>query len=257
MNTIKLCGGLGNQLFQYAFGKAQMQNGIEVQFDNSWYQTDSAISPLRKYVLDKFQIEVPLGKKHLVKTIHEQGYDAGLLSKDGYNFSGYWQYPAYSENILPELKKELFIKKELFTRQFLCLREKIILDNYSVAVHVRRGDYLQLEGFPVQPLEYYQKAMKKVQGNFYVFSDDPIWCRENFKKAQFIHLNEYLDFELMRLCRHQIISRSSFSWWAAYLNLNYDKIVIAPRQQLECKVRQRAVNRENEIFDPKEWSYVD
>jgi hypothetical protein len=257
MNVIKLCGGLGNQLFQYAFGKAQMINGINVCFDNSWYTTHSSANPLRLYLLDKFQIELKLSNKQPGKTISEKGYDLSLLHKDGYNFNGYWQYPAYSEKILPILRKEYCVRKELFTREFLCLREKIIMDDKSVAIHVRRGDYLYLEGFPSQPFEYYQKAMEKLNGNFYVFSDDMNWCKENFKGVQFIHLNEYFDFELMKLCTHNIASRSSFSWWAAHLNSNPNKVVIIPKQQLECKVRMKAVDKESEVFDPKEWIHAD
>jgi len=94
MNTIKLCGGLGNQLFQYAFGKAQMENGINVCFDNSWYSNLKIKN--RFYALDKFQIDLKLGRRQAGGTVHECGFDRNLLQKDGYNFHGYWQYPAYS-----------------------------------------------------------------------------------------------------------------------------------------------------------------
>jgi hypothetical protein len=253
MNTIKLCGGLGNQLFQYAFGKAQILHGIDVQFDASWYQKFSARNSNRLYILDKFETKIKLGSKQPGRPIIEKGFDINLLQKDGFNFNGYWQYPAYSEKVLSELKNEIVVRKELYTREFLSYREEIMMDSKSIAVHVRRGDYLYLEGFPVQPLEYYTKAIERLNGNVYVFSDDIEWCKENFKGVKFIYLNEYFDFELMRLCKHQIASRSSFSWWAAHLNNNPNKIVIIPKQQIDCPVRKRAVNKELEIFDPKDW----
>jgi hypothetical protein len=249
MNVIKLCGGLGNQLFQYAFGRAQMKYGIDVRFNNSWYRKVTS----RCYVLDKFAIDLKLEEHRLAKTIHERGFDSELLKKDGFNFSGYWQYPAYSKSILPALRKECEVRKEFYIGEFLNVREEIILNPNAIAVHVRRGDYLTLEGFPVLSLKYYLDAMELVKGDYYIFSDDMGWCRENFKGVSFIHFQEYLDFELMRLCQHQICSRSSFSWWAAHLNSNSDKIVIVPKQQLECKIRQRIVNKEFEVYDPKEW----
>jgi hypothetical protein len=197
-------------------------------------------------------MDVPLGLRQN-KSIIEKGYDASLLQKDGFNFNGYWQYPAYSKHILSELRQDIRVKRELFTREFLCYREEIITNPNAVAIHVRRGDYLHLQGFPVQSMEYYSRAMDYLKGDYCVFSDDMQWCRDNFKGVRFIHLNEYFDFELIKLCKHQIISRSSFSWWAAHLNSNENKIVVVPKEQLDCDVRKRITNKELEIFDPIEW----
>ena len=234
MNIIKLCGGLGNQIFQYAFGKAQMSNGIDVQFDKTWFGGKYAQNPLRLYLLDKFRIDVEYSPRH-GKVISEKGFDLELLHKDGFYFSGYWQCPAYSESVIDDLRKELRVKKELYTRAFLDLRQRIILDDFSIGVHVRRGDYTYLNGFPLMPIEYYQKALEIVKGNVYVFSDDMEWCRTKFPGSTQIHLNEYFDFELMKLCKHQVLSRSSFGWWAAHLNTNPDKLVIVPKQQIDIK----------------------
>ena len=105
MNTIKLCGGLGNQLFQYAFGRVQKENGIEVEYDVSWFNGKNAQKPLRTYALDKFTIDVPFIKERIYrKTIIESGFNPSLLQKDGFNFHGYWQYPDYYSNVLPILK---------------------------------------------------------------------------------------------------------------------------------------------------------
>ena len=89
MNTIKVCGGLGNQIFQYAFGKVQMQNGIDVQFDLFWFKSKSAQSPLRLYSLDKFNTNVnetlTPSKRNIIS---EREFDLDLLKKDGHYFSG-------------------------------------------------------------------------------------------------------------------------------------------------------------------------
>lgn len=255
MNVIHLCGGLGNQLFQYAFGRVQKEYGINVVYDAGWYQGKNSKLPARSYILDKFNVDVSFGENSRLEKVMEKGFDLSLLKKDGFNFHGYWQYPDYYNCILPILRKELCVKEEYWTKEALDILDEISMVNDSVSIHVRRGDYLQLPDFPVLSLNYYLQALEqiKVKGNIYVFSDDMEWCRSNFKGVRFIHLNEYLDFELMRWCSNNIISRSSFSWWAAYLNSDSDKIVIAPKQQIENKVRQRAVNRGSEVFDPKEW----
>ena len=255
MNTIKLCGGLGNQLFQYAFGRVQKENGIEVEYDVSWFNGKNAQKPLRTYALDKFTIDVPFIKERIYrKTIIESGFNPSLLQKDGFNFHGYWQYPDYYTNVLPILKSEIHVRQEYYTKEFLRLRTEILLKENTVSIHVRRGDYLQLPDFPVLPLGYYQEALKRVEGDVYIFSDDMDWCSHNFKGVQFVHLNEYLDFELMKLCKHNILSRSSFGWWAAYLNSNPNQIVVVPKQQIKCRVRKEAEKKNGvEVFDPKEW----
>lgn len=256
MNTIKLCGGLGNQFFQYAFGKAQIYNGIDVRFDSVWYRTKSAINPPRFYVLDKFNTYVKLAEGRQGLIYREGDFDLSLLCLDGFYFSGYWQYPEYSKRIISLLRDELRLKQEYYTPEFIALKEKIASDGETVAVHVRRGDYLRVTGFPVMSMEYYQRALERVSGKVYVFSDDIEWCQENFKDATFVHLNECLDFELMRLCTHQVISRSSYGWWAAHLNDNPKKVVVAPKQQLMCVAGKIPVIRKMRLADPKGWIHV-
>lgn len=103
--------------------------------------------------------------------------------------------------------------------------------NYT-AVHVRRGDYLTLSDYHYNlGMDYYNKAMEMLPGKFMIFSDDPNWCKENFKGDN-IHISENreaADLFLMTLCRNVIMANSSFSWWGAYLNDNPEKEVICPK----------------------------
>lgn len=107
-----------------------------------------------------------------------------------------------------------------------------------VSIHVRRGDYVQHSGsFPPITVPYVEQAMNKIRtGKAMVFSDDIPWCKENLN-----HLNtsqcqieysegrgELQDLSLMASCGHHIIANSSFSWWAAYLGHNPDRMVISP-----------------------------
>lgn len=113
----------------------------------------------------------------------------------------------------------------------------------SVAIHVRKGkDYQQRIWYRnTCPSDYYEKAvaeMKRTLDNprFYVFTDNPEWVGENLKNFEYTLVEgnpvagwgSHFDMQLMSLCRHNIISNSTYSWWSAFLNANEDKKVIMP-----------------------------
>jgi hypothetical protein len=109
-------------------------------------------------------------------------------------------------------------------------------------VHVRRGDYLKTNFHGVVSVEYIKQAAKMLKKRFddmqfFVFSDDLPWCKENLKlkKCTYVERDytgdrcEYYP-QLMKRCKHHIISNSTFAWWAAWLNDNPDQHVIAPKR---------------------------
>lgn len=110
-------------------------------------------------------------------------------------------------------------------------------------VHVRRGDYLKYPlHHPTQPIEYYLKAAERIPSNkFLVFSDDPGWCKQNFKDPKFT-INEtsslVSDVRKMISCSNFIIANSSFSWWMAWLSRNANKVVIAPNNWFGPKLSE-------------------
>jgi len=243
MNVIKLCGGLGNQLFQYAFGKAQtMLYETDVYYAMLWYNKKRSVD--RPYILNRFRVNIrtrPFIPGRIIKDPHR--YDFDLLKIDGCNFSGYWQQKEYYINMLPILREEFCVKEELYTKEFLRLRDNIINSN-SVAIHVRRGDLLVNGRDYAQTLDYYNEALRIMRSfkndcKVFVFSDDLPWCKENFKDVTFVSLAEHLDFELMKHCKHFIIANSTFSWWASFLNDNPDKIIIAPNKWRSKQDEQR------------------
>ena len=111
----------------------------------------------------------------------------------------------------------------------------------SVAVHVRRGDYLNFSGLSLPDI-YYQEACSIIEqhcpkAHFYVFSEDVNYVQELFKGREGVTFMEpnrgeksYLDLFLMAQCKHTIIANSTFSWWAAWLNSHPDKLIIKPQK---------------------------
>lgn len=253
MNVIEVCGGLGNQLFQYAFGRAMEEYGTKVKYDITWYDRFHGNRP---YMLDKFNttietVHTPKDRKVFI----EVEFNPSYVQMDGFYFHGYWQSPKYHENVFPKLKEEFTVKKELYTDEFLQLYKKIKKEN-SVAVHVRRGDFLEHHRHYVTSLHYYQNAMQiistlKKNTVFYMFSDDMQWCKENFDGINFVHLEEHLDFELIKACKHHIIPNSTFSLWAAYLT-NSKGTKIAPRQWDKYPTDQK-MRVETKCLLPNDW----
>lgn len=153
-------------------------------------------------------------------------YDINI--NESVDFRGYYQSEKFFSNARDEVI-ELFSFK---TRLIENLTSMYPFIKDTCGIHVRRTDYLsQLDYHPTMPLSYYNEAIKNTNCNrFSVFSDDIEWCKENFKhlNCTFISLQDYEDFILMSFCKDNIISNSTFSWWAAYLNKNQNKKVICP-----------------------------
>jgi hypothetical protein len=146
----------------------------------------------------------------------------------GVELNGFWQSEKYFENAKDEVRKWLKLD---------------FVEGYQdyVSIHVRRGDYVDSnDNFPPVTLKYLNLAMESAYTRtgikkFLVFSDDIQWCKDHLKSVDpFISFefsegrNEWEDLCLMASCGHNIIANSSFSWWAAWLNPNPDKVIISP-----------------------------
>jgi len=245
MIIIKLKGGLGNQLFQYAFGLLlASRRNEELKIDN--HSLGSRTDTYRSYSLDNFNISASPAsdleiKRHqtcflflhkiynkVFKDYHI-GYEEKFLETKSSYIEGFFQSYKYLEPVREQLLKEISLKEDINYE---------IVDN-SVAVHIRRGDYINNKAHFVCDLKYYQNAFKLIKEKianpiFYIFSDDITWAKENLSKEDnliFVSNPEIKDYEeliLMSRCQHNIIANSSFSFWGAWLNQNPDKIVIAP-----------------------------
>ncbi|KAB2641848.1 MAG: alpha-1,2-fucosyltransferase [Verrucomicrobia bacterium] len=154
---------------------------------------------------------------------------------------GYFQSPRYFESITPVLRAELNALIGGAVQLPENLRTRLASSN-SVAVHVRRKDYLNLPIFQVCDQAYYQQSMRQLRerlpaARFFIFSDDPAWCRAEFRDADqevvdsgIAAANPLHELYLMSLASHHIIANSSYSWWAAWLGEKPDQRVMMPQR---------------------------
>ncbi|MES1194972.1 MAG: alpha-1,2-fucosyltransferase, partial [Opitutus sp.] len=253
--VVKLMGGLGNQMFQYAAGLAlARKNGVPLQLDLTFLQdrTPRPHFTLRQYALDIFPLHAggaritdasarPAGLKRVgEKHFHYDSATAGLPG--GVYLDGYWQSPRYFEAVEAEIRQGFALSPALDeTAAVLAAKIK---QAAAVCLHVRRGDMVNdahtASVHGSCSLEYYRTACdllakKFPAAHFFVFSDDPLWCEAQDltggRPCTIVSrpgATEAVDLFLMRQCRHFITANSSFSWWAAYLGEAPDKTVIVP-----------------------------
>jgi hypothetical protein len=235
--SIKLIGGLGNNLFQIACAYAySLKHSKELVLINEkfgithnaldTYKSNilSNITFVKKYDMSKFKVyNEPFFHFQEIPAI-----EGDVL------LNGYFQSEKYFKEYEKEIKELFSYPKECY--ELINEKYKKELERNTCSIHVRRGDYLKLpDHHPVQTINYYMKAIRQMSDDslFLVFSDDITWCRENFPDIEdkfiFIEGNkDYEDLLLMNLCKNSILANSSFSWWGAWLNENYDKKVFTP-----------------------------
>ncbi|WP_223560017.1 alpha-1,2-fucosyltransferase [Chryseobacterium lathyri] len=266
MIYVKISGGLGNQLFQYAFGqyaagilntevKYFSQTRIDnknftkreldiQQFDlpilfeddfdeNLYYRSKGALRSIERKLIQKLPF---LNRKHRVQNVHIHSPEVYINNHCYYD--GYWQNEMYPNYIFKLLKDKIKLdSKSSIKLENLILRIK---NSNSVSIHIRRGDYINIKAnakiFQICTNDYYNRSIKFIKEKvdnpiFFIFTEDKEWARENFKGDEFYFVDGNTAIEdmlLMSMCENQIIANSTFSWWAAWLNSNETKIVIAP-----------------------------
>ena len=246
MKIIIFKGGLGNQMFQYVFfnylkkrnfkkvygyfGRRELagHNGLEIAnvFQNISLPKETFWSKI--IVLTSKLLNKILSRNVVLKD--------DLFHKDDTIYDGYWHNIAFFDSNSANLFN-FNTNLDLINSENL---NKIKISN-SIAIHVRRGDYLSHKNVygDVCSQDYYRKSIgffceKFEDCTFVFFSDDMKWVKENFNMEGSIYIdnnsreNSYLDMFLMSNCKHNIIANSTFSWWGAFLNQNKNKIVIMP-----------------------------
>jgi hypothetical protein len=292
MFVIKLNGGLGNQLFQFAFGRylASLYK-TKVKFDLQ-FNSNGENYTLRELGLTKFKIDLDIASNEEIssykifnnkylsrferkltqqipftnkKVSVEKPFEKIRAFRNNCYYDGYWQSENYFWPIKDIIRKDLTINFDLDEANKNVAQE--ISKTTSISLHVRRGDYLSIESnakiFNLCDLDYYLRAIEIVKEKipnpvFYVFSDDISWTKEVFKDDNFKIVdinpdNPNADMYLMSQCKHNIIANSTFSWWGAWLNTNELKLIIAPKKwYLNNKLNTKCVRN----LIPENWLVI-
>ena len=251
VKIVKLVGGLGHQMFIYAFGLTLIKKyKKDIYFDKTHFKNKHVYTP-RDYELGVFpDLQIKFKKKPRLIPFHKTNeketfvYDENLF-KSHFNehWTGYFQNEKYFADIKQDVCRAFkfpeFDKDDKFNRDWA---KKIKAHKNSVFIHVRRGDYVGLDGWLLKRA-YYRRAVKYIQNHvnnphFFVFSDaDAAYIKKNFHIGcdyEYIGTHNadnnqsFRDMQLMSLCQNAIIANSSFSWWGAWLQKNKNHVVCAP-----------------------------
>ena len=271
MDIVRIRGGLGNQMFEYALVEALRDRGRVVHCNTGYYRKYTSVMPLRIHhvfpnvdlseindtvfneiderwkaiksnpeKLKRFKSR-PEERFFFVEEV-DSLFDNDVFKTKNCTFVGHWQTEKYFSNI----------REKILTAYKFDIREERLyqvgeeLKKGYVSVHIRRGDYVGKILFSnICTLEYYCAAIRYIQNcipdaRFVFFSDDIEWVKQNFKiENSSLYVNDFFedyqdwyDMYLMSCCSHNIIANSTFGWWGAWLNRNRKKIVIAPKRWL-------------------------
>ena len=262
-NNLGNLGRLANQMFQYASLKGVARNrgyDFSIPPQQVFGQHDTLVrsSELNIYnVFDNIKnnnIQVARNPM-LQERTHEFDKELFRSCPDNVDFFGYYQSPKYFEHIKDEIKNDFRFSDEV---ESICNEMyESINGKEIVSLHIRRTDYIVNNNHPLQPMSYYEKALKLFDKNvqILVFSDDPAWCQEQELFADdSIMISEGNDADvdmcLMSKCNYHIIANSSFSWWGAWLG-NSEKVV-APSNWFADSCADKSVK--DMVFG--DWTWV-
>ncbi|CAG1016425.1 GDP-Fuc:beta-D-Gal-1,3-alpha-D-GalNAc-1, 3-alpha-GalNAc-diphosphoundecaprenol alpha-1,2-fucosyltransferase [Anaerolineales bacterium] len=270
MIIVRLMGGLGNQMFQYATGLRLAQSlSVPLKLDLSWFESIPHGVTTREYQLAAFRVSAAVASREDIERsrgklpvnlarlwpFHRRG---GYVKETKFTFhprilsltppvylDGYWQSEKYFADSRDALLQEFRLKNPL-SRERAQIAE-IISISTGVGIHVRRGDYVTNPSAAsfhgICPREYFVEAAAKISEmvlcpHFFIFSDDPEWVSQNLlpqiKPATIVTEDvsdsAQQDLFLMSRCTHFILSNSTFGWWGAWLGQDPSKVIIAPRR---------------------------
>jgi len=234
MITCLLQGGLGNQMFQIAATSALAwrHDGV-ASFDLEKHHLPFQGRKAFNYVENIFRL-VPFVDCPQPTDVYKEPHHhyAEIPYRKNMMLFGYFQSEKYFEDYQEEIRN--LFSPDKTTKEYLLRKYGSELSGDVASIHVRRGDYLKLKDFhPTCTKKYYIDAIALLpeDTNYLIFSDDPTWCTDNFEIQRFTVIEgeeDYIDLYLMSMCKNNIIANSSFSWWAAWLNSNEEKVVVAP-----------------------------
>lgn len=244
--TVRLKGGFGNQLFQFASGSALASHlACPFYVDTAWFSKPNSN---RQYKLpaiglnatsnnftkgqrasNKLVSKVIGSKQHIIEPSNYGYQPFSCKASQQIYMDGYWQSEKYFTDIRTHLLAD--INLELIGKHHNATE---FPSDQTVAVHIRRGDYITQASSQALSIDYVNNAMAEFGNNhdFMFFSDDIGWCKEAFTGNNIVFANnqsDLQDLKQMSEAAHNIIANSTFSWWSAWLNKSTNQRVIAPQ----------------------------
>ncbi len=273
MIGVALAGGLGNQMFEYAFAYSNakrnqttfflMKDGTPIELykyfrleRNVFYRIDkvffntSSFKLIFSHYLRKsfYSVIKALTTRETIHIGNEMVPDEALFSNNKTLYAGYFQSPVYFEQHAADIRRLFEIKENFiadYKKKYKWLQGKTI-----VAIHIRKTDYGDLAHLNLGkkdlslPISYFKKIVDDIydERHQYVFvSDDIAQVEPHFKhlkNAFFSNDSAINDFLHLYFANEVIIANSTFSWWAAYLNKNNDKKVYCPKYFLGYAIKE-------------------
>lgn len=285
---VKLKGGMGNQMFQYAFGRAlevSAKNAgkpITLLFDTTAYTNPLKKDTRRPYMLADLNTHAAIASdtialkarnpygiiSKIIRRVMQELHTGNTVAFDPTLFTppykkyyeGYWQSEKYFVAMAEQMRQEFTLKNSLGTVATAAY-ERIATDPNAVSIFYRRTDYVGHKTFDIGEQDYQRRAIACMRElvpdlRLYVMSDDITWVEKNAdlpKGSVFVSSKDIPPHEEMRLasaCKHNIIPNSTFAWWGAWLNQNAEKIVIAPKNWM------RDASDQYKDITPENWLRV-
>lgn len=269
---VRLMGGLGNQMFQYAAGRSlALRHNVRLKVDTSFFAEEHNGATPRSFELGAFRLSAakqmapmrllrysgvrgrieaairPERYVHVKERHFEFDGELWMCAPKNAYLDGYWQSETYFIEFASVIRKDFDLDMQSTGRvggYFDVIRQV----SQPVCVHVRRGDYVSNPSVAafhgLCSLEYYESAVRRVKqmiadAQLFVFSDDPDWCKSKFlvehRPTIIEGCSAHEDLWLMSKCRHHVIANSSFSWWGAWLGGHDRQVVVAPKRWFEGK----------------------
>ena len=238
MINMTIMGGLGNQLFQWACARnLQEKYGHYIEYDYSFYSGQAwrslHLDDFKNIILNKVDVNYTLGNARINDGFNYDNfirYDLTQTQRK-YHLYGYWQSEKYFKENEDIIRNNLDIDSD--TKYYINNKYPFLDNEKVVSIHIRRTDYVTSNGYhPVQTISYYEQALDQLEyDKVLVFSDDIPWCKQTLKFNNMVFAEDNTnvqDLYIMSMCDDNVVANSSFSWWAAWLNKNVNKKIIAP-----------------------------
>ena len=219
MIVVHLTGGLGNEMFQYAAGRAlAARRGAELVLDPSWFEGEGGgeVGFIRRYELGCFELDARVARvqdvarfprsrvearlrrvlpgRPVLRVLEEPAFGAPMPqivdAPDNTSLRGYWQDPSYFADAEALLRRDFTFRRDVVEKGAATAKEIESSRIPTLAVHVRRGTYLSDPGIRERlgalGEDYFRTAIGTVSSQHgdlrvFVFSDDPVWCRARLK----------------------------------------------------------------------------